>query len=132
MRSLLVRFATQSEKVTKDTYLRLCEQLGQEPDPTQMPLELSDFPVDVQVAFFMYNLLPDDRDFEGYWLGKRWESLEIIFNLYRIEDKRNTFDTMKLIEQVFRQVVEDRRKRDKEKEANKPSGGKKYTHKVRG
>ena len=43
----------------RQKYYDICEQLGQEPDPTQMPLEPSDFPEEVQVAFFMFSLLPD-------------------------------------------------------------------------
>ena len=43
----------------KEKYLRLCEQLGQEPDPAKMPLEISVFPEEVQVAFFVYDRLSE-------------------------------------------------------------------------
>ncbi len=38
--------------VSIETYLLLCEQLEQEPDPDKMPLDASVFPPEVQVAFF--------------------------------------------------------------------------------
>ena len=49
----------QSSPVSLDQYLEICEQLGEEPDPQKMPLTESDFPTEVQVAFFMFNLLSD-------------------------------------------------------------------------
>ena len=72
-----------------DKYLLICEQLGQEPDPTKMPLELSEFPEEVQVAFFMFSLLSDDWDgTSGTYMGKKWEPLDYYFNLYDIDDKK--------------------------------------------
>jgi hypothetical protein len=51
----------------------LCEQLGQDPDPNKMPLEASAFPYEVQVAFFMFDLLSDRWDgMSGTYLGKDW------------------------------------------------------------
>ena len=73
----------------------LCEQLGQEPDPDKMPLELSDFPGEVQVAFFMFSLLP--------------ESIVV-------QDRAETSE----------------RKRKQSEQKSKASGGKTYTHNIKG
>ena len=133
LRSLLVRFATQPKKVTKEVYFRICEELGQEPDPTKMPIELSDLPVDVQVAFFMLSLLTDTYDYMGgYWMGKSWTDLPMIFELHGVDDQRSMFYFMKLIESVDLELIADRRKKESEKANTKPGGGKKYTHKVSG
>ena len=50
------------------------KQLGQEPDPSKMPLNPSDFPEEVQVAFFMFSLSPgtlgrNERNIHGKVLG---------------------------------------------------------------
>ena len=76
-----VRESSQNIDVTK--YLMLCEQLGQEPDPNRMPLEASAFPSEVQVAFFMFDLLSDRWDgMSGMYLGKDWSSAQFLFKLY--------------------------------------------------
>ena len=54
-----------------------------------MPLELSDFPEEVQVAFFMYGLLPDHYEgISGTYMGKYWDGIEYFFKLYEVEDKK--------------------------------------------
>ena len=45
-----------SNTIQVDTYLKICEELGEEPDPNKMPPEMSDFPYEVQMAFLIHNL----------------------------------------------------------------------------
>ncbi len=79
----------------------LCEQLGQEPDPSRMPLEASAFPSEVQVAFFMFDLLSDRWDgMSGMYLGKDWSSAEFLFKLYGHEDKKEIIYFMKVYENL--------------------------------
>jgi len=99
-----------------------------------MPLESSDFPEEVQVAFFMFSLLPDKYDSNsGIYLGKDWSSVEYIFKLYEIDDKKNTFFIMKLYEsiQIEDSVEKEKARQEKDKRKAK-SGGKNFTHNVRG
>ena len=64
----------------------LCEQLGQDPDPNKMPLEASAFPYEVQVAFFMFDLLSDRWDgMSGTYLGKDWSSADFLFKQYKFD-----------------------------------------------
>ena len=113
----------------------LCEQLGQEPDPTKMPLELSDFPGEVQVAFFMFSLLPDHWEgMSGTYMGKYWDGIDYFFKLYEVDNPRVTLYIMKLYESI---IVEDRakkatQKRKQAEQKSKASGGKTYTHNVQG
>ena len=52
-----------------------------------MPPTLSEAPEEVQVAFFIYGLLPDRYDFNvGYYLGKDLAPLEAFYNIYEVED----------------------------------------------
>ena len=113
----------------------LCEQLGQEPDPTKMPLELSDFPEEVQVAFFMFSLLPDHWEgMSGTYMGKYWDGINYFFKLYEVENPRTILYIMKMYENI---LVEDRaqkadRKRKQAEQRSKAGGGKSYTHNVQG
>ena len=120
----------------REKYLRICEQLGQEPDPSKMPLDMSDFPEDVQVAFFMHDLLSDHWDgMSGYYLGKNWNQCEHLFNLYDIEPKDRT--TMLYFMKMYERELVESRAREQEKkrkaeERKNQTAGKTYTHNVRG
>ena len=113
----------------------LCEQLGQEPDPAKMPLELSDFPGEVQVAFFMFSLLPDHWEgMSGTYMGKYWDGIDYFFKLYEVDNPRVILYIMKLYESI---IVQDRaekaeRKRKQSEQQSKASGGKTYTHNIKG
>lgn len=112
----------------------MCEQLEQEPDPEKMPLDSSDFPEEVQVAFFMFSLLPDKWDgMSGTYLGKDWSSLEILFSLHNIDEPRETFFFMKMYEGLLvknRAEEADRKRKAQERKAKSAGGGKNYTHNV--
>ena len=50
-----------------------------------MPLEASAFPYEVQVAFFMFDLLSDRWDgMSGMYLGKDWV-LQFLFKQYKFD-----------------------------------------------
>ena len=84
----------------------MCEQLGQMPDPDKMPLEISVFPDEVQVAFFMFNMLSDRWEgTSGTYMGKDWSHCEYIFSLHEIEDPKIIMYFMKLYENL---VIEQR------------------------
>lgn len=118
-----------------DKYLHICEQLGQEPDPQKMPLEPADFPADVQVAFFIFDLLEDNWEgMSGTYLGKCWNNIEYLFNLYEIEEPRTTMYMMKMYEGIVvsYRAEEQARKRKAEERKASAGGGKQYTHNFKG
>ena len=113
----------------------MCEQLGQMPDPDKMPLEISVFPDEVQVAFFMFNMLSDRWDgMSGSYLGKDWSNCGYLFSLYNVEDPRTTMYFMKFYESlVMEQRFKDQEQKRKAAERKSQQGsGKNYTHNVRG
>jgi len=112
----------------------ICEQLGEEPDPNRMPLETSDFPSEVQVAFFIFGFLEDSWEgMGGTYLGKSWSNIEYLFNLFSVQDPAETLYIMKLYEGIVvsyrSEKSEKKRKADERRSAG---GGKKYTHNVKG
>ena len=99
-----------------------------------MPLEPSDFPEEVQVAFFMFSLLPDYWEgMSGTYMGKHWNGIDYFFDLYEVEDRKTIMYFMKSYEAklVNQRAEEQARKREAEKRKAK-SGGKNYTHNVKG
>lgn len=118
-----------------DKYLLICEQLGEEPDPAKMPLEPSDFPEEVQVAFFMFSLLPDHWEgMSGTYMGKYWDGIDYFFKLYDIENPRTILYIMKLYENAivsYRSEQAEKKRKAEERKA-KAGGGKNYTHNVKG
>lgn len=118
LRSLLARLVKEEDSsVDLDTYLRLCEQLNQEPDPDQMPLDTSIFPYEVQVAFFVLDLLPDRWDgMSGMYMGKDWSSADFIFKTYKIE----SIPTVVFFAKVYESLLVNHRaeKADKKRKAD--------------
>ena len=99
-----------------------------------MPLDTSDFPVEVQVAFFIFTLLEDNWDgMSGTYLGKFWGNLQYLFELHEVEEKVVTLRIMKMYESILvnhrAQKAEQKRKAE---ERRSSGGGKNYTHNIKG
>lgn len=132
---LLEKYVSSSAQIDIDKYLRICEQLGQEPDPSKMPLTSSDFPEEVQVAFFIFGLLSDRWDgASGTYLGKDWTIIFELFDLYDVTDRQTILYFMKLYEYVLVEYrakeAENRRKASERRQA--AGGGKSYTYNIQG
>ena len=112
----------------------LCEQLGEEPDPTKMPLELSEFPEEVQVAFFIFSLLPDHYEgMSGTYMGKYWDGIEYYFKLYEIDDVKTIMYILKMYEGIIVSYKAEKAEQNRKTEERKAkSGGKSYAHNVKG
>ena len=134
VRVRLEKFVNSNSNIDVDKYLAICEQLGHEPDPARMPLELSDFPDEVQVAFFVFSLLPDRWEgMSGTYMGKDYANLQYIFDLYEIDDPKVIFEILKLYESiVVEKAAKDQKVENKRAEQKAKAGGKNYVHNVRG
>jgi hypothetical protein len=100
-----------------------------------MPLDPSDFPVEVQVAFFLFGLLEDKWEgMSGSYLGKQWGNIEYLFSLYEVEEPRTMMYILKLYEGLIVQTraEESERKRKAEERKSSAGGGKNFTHNVKG
>ena len=99
-----------------------------------MPLETSDFPSEVQVAFFIFGFLEDNWEgMSGTYLGKKWNNIEYLFRLYQVQEQTTILYIMKLWENILveykAQKAERKKKADERKSAG---GGKNFTHNVKG
>jgi len=100
-----------------------------------MPLSQSEFPIEVQVAFFMFDLLSDVFEgMSGSYMGKDWSHCSQLFDIWKIDDQITTMYFMKMYERLLinyrAEKAEEKREIDKRKA--KSSGGKNYTHNIQG
>ncbi len=86
-----------------------------------MPLEASAFPHEVQVAFFMLDLLSDRWDgMAGMYLGKDWSSANFLFDLYGFDDRKEIIYFMKVYDNLVineRAEQADRKRKAAERKA---------------
>lgn len=77
----------------------MCEQMGWEPRDEDLPVDPSTLSVESQQALIVLNSLPDIWEgMSGTWLGKNYNGLGIIFDIYEIEDRRTVFEFLKVAE----------------------------------
>ena len=82
-----------------DVYLDLCEQRGDLPDPDEMPPTPEDYPMEVQVAFLLHDLLPDRWDgMSGSYMGKDYSALGTLLDTWKVTDKKTCIFFIKHIE----------------------------------
>lgn len=100
-----------------------------------MPLETSAFPAEVQVAFFIFDLLSDRWDGQSAtYLGKDWTSVPFLLDLYEVEDKKVVVYFMKTYEILIvnSKMEEAEKKRKADERKQKAGSGKTFTHNVKG
>jgi hypothetical protein len=100
-----------------------------------MPLDSSVFPEEVQVAFFILNMLSDSWEgMSGTYMGKNWVDAEYLFNLYEVQDSKTVMYFAKMYERILieHRAEESEKKRKAEERKSSAGGGKNYTHNVRG
>ena len=99
-----------------------------------MPLETSDFPSEVQVAFFIFGFLEDVWEgMSGSYIGKRWDNIEYLFKLYNVQEPKIIFYMMKMWEGIIVSYRSDKaEKKRKADERRSAGGGKNFTHNVKG
>ena len=73
--------------MTKDQYLRMCEQTGQEIDWDRCPPEPEDFPESTLTGISIFNELGDRVYPDVGYVGKDFTNLQLLFDLYGVKTK---------------------------------------------
>lgn len=100
--------------MTKDIYFEMCEQMGQEPIESEIPLEPNDFPDIVQAAFIIYSILSDQWDtMGGAYLGKDFSIVFNLFDLYDVDtlDRPLCMNILQHIDGVRNKSITEKMKR---------------------
>ena len=85
--------------------------MGWEPREEEMPIDPSELDIECQYALLVLNALPDLWDgMSGSWLGKDYSGLSAIFDIYEIEDKKTTFELLKIAEDELGKYYSQKRK----------------------
>ena len=73
--------------MTKDQYLRMVEQTGEEIDWDRIPPDLEDFPESVYTALCIFNSMGNRLQADIGYLGKDFTNLNILYDFYYITEK---------------------------------------------
>ena len=73
--------------MTRERYLKMCDQLGQEPDEDEIPPAWEDFPEVVLDALNTFNCLGDRMYPEIGYMGKDFTNLGYYISIYEVIDK---------------------------------------------
>lgn len=91
-----------SVSMTKDSYFEMCAMLGEEPIEENIPIELDDFPYEVQQALLAYRMLKDEWDgFSGSYFGKSFIGITDVLEAMEISQEDRKFIII-LIRQIDR------------------------------
>jgi hypothetical protein len=77
--------------MTKEAYFEMCEALGNEPIPEEIPLDASDMSYETMSAVQCYKLLPDNYTGMGDYLGKNLSNLSNIYDLLNIPNHEKEY-----------------------------------------
>jgi hypothetical protein len=106
--------------MTKDQYFEMCELMGTEPVSEQIPVDMADFPDEVQEAFQIYYLLRDVWEgMSGTYMGKDFSTIFDFFRLYSIEsqDQLLMLGFIRQIDSIRSEIFHEKQK---QREASRP------------
>ena len=73
--------------MTKDQYLRMVEQTGEEIDWDRIPPDLEDFPESIYTALNIFNSMGSRVQADIGYIGKDFTNLNILYDFYYITEK---------------------------------------------
>jgi hypothetical protein len=73
--------------MTKDQYLMMCEQTGEEIDWERCPPDTEDFPESVLTSINIFNMLGDRLGADVGYIGKDFTNLPFLFTHYFITEQ---------------------------------------------
>jgi hypothetical protein len=109
--------------MTKDAYFEMCEALGTEPIENEIPVELSELPLEVQQTLDIYFKMRDEWDtMNGRYLGKSYAGILDLFNIVGIEpvDHRMTYDLLTIMDTHRATAIRVNKPQETNKKPTKP------------
>jgi hypothetical protein len=104
--------------MTKEQYFEMCEQLGTEPLEDEIPMEVEDFPDEVQQAIVVYYRLRDEWDtMNGIYLGKSYTGLGEILDIFEVEkeDRKLFLEWLSILDDARGKAIEASKPKSKDK-----------------
>jgi hypothetical protein len=109
--------------MSKEQYFEMCDALGTEPKEDEIPIEVTDFPPQVQEVIKVFNHLPDRWDsLSGTYFGKDYSILPFLIKVFGVEDVETMFLVLTIAESSLSEIYSNEIKmKRKAKEKAKPS-----------
>lgn len=105
----------QQTKTTRETYLKICEQTGEEVDPDKIPPEFEDLPEDVQKGIITFNKLGDRVVADIGYLGKDYSALDVHIRVAKPDNEDIFLETLLRIDEVLIKKSADEMRQAREK-----------------
>lgn len=90
-------------------YFEICEQMGSEPIEEEIPVDMDDFPIEIQQVLNIYSKLRDEWEgMSGNYMGKSYAGLGDILDIHGIEkaDKEYVLDWLTTIDRIRSKIIE--------------------------
>jgi len=101
--------------MTQERYLKMCEQMGKEPDEAEMPPDLEDFPEIVIQALNTFSHLGDRTYPDIGYMGKDFTNLSHYLDINGIENTELFLEILTYLESRAIKQSQDALKREREK-----------------
>lgn len=113
---MLSYFKNISAGVSKETYFEICGAMGTEPIESEIPIEIDDFPPDIQDIYIVYDYLQDIYEgMSGTYMGKSMNGIVDIFTLLEVDksEQKLYLDIIKIIDRARSQAISDSKPKTK-------------------
>ena len=89
--------------MTTEKYLMMCEQLGTDPKPEEVPASFDDFPHIVQTAMNIHSILGDKWEgMSGTYMGKDYTLYPYLADeVYKVENKAQLIKFVSMIDRII-------------------------------
>jgi len=101
--------------MTRERYLKMCEQLGKEPDEKEIPPDWEDFPTVVIDAMSVFSMLGDRIMADIGFVGKDFTNLPLYMEIYAVEDKELFLEILTFLESRAIKDSRENMKRERDK-----------------
>ena len=108
--------------MTRDKYLEMMEQLGQEPSQEEIPPDYEDLPDIMVQAITTFNQLGDRLYPEIGYTGKDFTNLPFYLEMYGVEDTEFFLETLSWLDSRAIKESSEQLKREYDKIKRKSSG----------
>lgn len=101
--------------MTRERYFKMCEQMGKEPDPEEIPADADDFPEIAILALNTFSSLGDRVQPDLGYVGKDFTNLSHYITIHGIEDTELFLEILTYLESRAIQQSREELKREREK-----------------
>ena len=101
--------------MTQERYLKMCEQLGKEPNMDEIPPSIEDFPDIAIDALNTFSRLGDRVYPDIGYMGKDFTTLPYYLDMYGVEDEELFLEILTFLDSRAIKSSQDSLKREREK-----------------